>query len=60
MNTIAPWLMAASSAVILLLGVIHLLYTFRGNKLHPRDAELETSMQAVSPVLTRETTMWKA
>ena len=60
MITLASWLMAASAAIILLLGLVHLLYTFRGNKLHPRDAELETSMQATSPVLTRETTMWKA
>ena len=48
------------AAIILLLGLIHLLYTFRGSKLHPRDADLETSMKEVSPVLTRETTMWKA
>jgi hypothetical protein len=53
-------LVAASAAIILLLGLVHLLYTFRGRKLHPRDAALETSMREVSPVLTRETTMWKA
>jgi hypothetical protein len=53
-------LMAASAAIILLLGVIHLLYTFRGNKLHPRDSALEARLKEVSPVITRETTMWKA
>ena len=57
---IAPSLVAASAAIILLLGLVHLLYTFRGQKLHPRDADLETRMKEVSPVLTRETTMWKA
>jgi len=57
---IAPSLVAASAAIILLLGLVHLLYTFRGQKLHPRDAALETRMKEVSPVLTRETTMWKA
>jgi hypothetical protein len=53
-------LVAASAAIILLLGVIHLLYTFRGNKLHPRDSALEARLKEVSPVITRETTMWKA
>ena len=53
-------LIAASAAIILLLGLIHLLYTFRGSKLRPRDAELETRMKEISPVISRETTMWKA
>jgi hypothetical protein len=60
MHTIAPWLIAASAMIILLLGVLHLLYTFRGPKLKPRDLELQTRMQQVSPVITRQTTMWKA
>lgn len=60
MTTPASWLVAASAALILLLGLIHLVYTFRGPKLHPRDAALETRMREVAPVLSRETTMWKA
>src|SRR6476620_9251556 len=60
MNTIAHSLVTASSAIILLLGLMHLLYTFHGPKLLPRDRELQTRMQEVSPVITRETTMWKA
>ena len=60
MIAIAPSLVAASAAIILLLGLIHLLYTFHGQKLHPRDAALKTRMNEVSPVLTRHTTMWKA
>jgi hypothetical protein len=60
MIAFAPSLIAASAAIILLLGLIHLLYTFRGPKLHPRDAALATRMKEISPVLTRETTMWKA
>lgn len=51
---------AASAAVILLLGLVHLLYTFRGPKLHPRDPELTAKMMTVSPVISRETTMWRA
>jgi hypothetical protein len=53
-------LIAVSAAVVLLLGVIHLLYTFRGNRLHPRDAELEARMRDVPLVITRRTTVWKA
>jgi hypothetical protein len=58
--TVTAFLVAASAAIILLLGLIHLLYTFRGNKLHPRDSALEARLKEVSPVITRETTMWKA
>ena len=60
MAAFAPSLVAASAAIILLLGLIHLLYTFRGGKLHPRDAQLEQRMREISPVITRETTMWRA
>jgi hypothetical protein len=56
----ASALIAASAAVIFGLGLIHLLYTFRGSKLHPRDAGLGEQMKIVSPVITRQTTMWKA
>jgi hypothetical protein len=51
---------SASAAVILLLGLVHLLYTFRGQKLHPRDPDLTAKMMAVSPVISSETTMWRA
>ena len=53
-------LLGASALVLLVLGSIHLLYTFRGPKLRPRDEALQVRMQEVSPVLTRDTTMWKA
>ena len=58
--TVAALLVATSAAIILLLGLIHLFYTFRGNKLHPRDSGLEAKLKEVSPVISRETTMWKA
>ena len=44
----------------MLLGLIHLVYTFYGPKLLPRDRDLRARMQEVSPVITGETTMWKA
>jgi hypothetical protein len=53
-------LMVGSAGIILLLGTAHLVLTFRGPKLHPRDPVLETAMREVSPVITRETTMWRA
>lgn len=59
MPTIATWLVAASAAILLLLGLAHLLFTFHGPKLLPRDPELQKRMQEVSPVITRQTTMWK-
>jgi hypothetical protein len=51
---------AASAAIILLFGLVHLLYTLRGPKLHPRDSDLTARMMAVSPVISSETTMWRA
>lgn len=59
MNTLASSLMAGSAGIILALGLLHLLYTFRGRKLHPRDDALKERMKEVSPFITRETTMWK-
>jgi hypothetical protein len=56
----ASSLVTASAAIILLLGLVHLLYTFHGTKLHPRDPQLIVKLKEVSPVITRQTTMWKA
>jgi hypothetical protein len=53
-------LMVASAGIILALGVIHLLYTIWGSKLTPRDPALQARMSQVSPVISSETTMWKA
>ena len=60
MKAFASLLIAASAAIILLLGLVHLLYTFRGTKLHPRDAALQARLKEVSPIITHETTMWNA
>ncbi len=59
MSALPRLLIAASAAIVLFLGLLHLLLTFRGSKLHPRDVELRERLEQVSPVLTRETTMWK-
>lgn len=59
MHAFAPMLVAAGATIILALGMLHLLYTFRGPKLLPRDPDLQARMCEVSPVITRETTLWK-
>jgi len=53
------WL-ACSAAVVGLLGALHMLYTFSGKKLKPRDTHLERQMQLVAPEISRQTTMWQA
>ena len=53
-------LMSLSALVILALGLLHLVYTFRGPKLTPRDPALQARMTEVHPVITRQTTMWRA
>ena len=52
-------LMVLSASIILTLGVVHLVYTFWGPKLTPRDPALQISMSQISPVITNETTMWR-
>jgi len=53
-------LVGASALIPLVLGSIHLLYTFWGPKLLPRDPGLVDAMKASTLVITRETTVWKA
>ena len=60
MSAIPLLLIFASSLVILCLGVLHVVLTFRGTRLHPRDTGLVQRMSEESPNLTRETTMWRA
>jgi hypothetical protein len=52
-------LMVLSASIVFTLGVIHLSYTFWGTNLTPRDPALQTSMSQTSPIITKETTMWK-
>jgi hypothetical protein len=46
--------------IIFVLGALHLLLTFRGTQFYPRDRELEFKMKAISPLISKDTTMWKA
>jgi hypothetical protein len=56
---IASLLVVASAAVVFVLGALHLLYTFRGRKLHPRDAETLRAMQQSTLRITRQATVWQ-
>ena len=46
---VASLLVAASAAIVLVLGSLHLLYTFRGNKLEPRVPGLRQTMEQSTP-----------
>ena len=52
-------LMVVSASIIFTLGVVHFVYTFWGPTLTPRDPALQISMSQNSPVITKETTMWR-
>ena len=56
----ASLLVAASAAIVFVLGALHLLYTFRGNKLDPREPGTRQAMEQSTPRITRETTVWRA
>ncbi len=58
--TAARILIAASAALLGTLGGLHLLYTYRGRKLHPRDPALRQAMEGSALVITRQTTVWRA
>src|SRR6516162_3349425 len=55
----AKILMVLSASIVFTLGVVHLVYTFWGPMLTPRDPALRISMSQVAPVITKETTMWR-
>jgi len=52
--------MVLSASIIFALGVTHFVYTFWATTLTPRDPSLQISMSQISPVITKETTMWRA
>ncbi len=43
-----------------LLGTIHLFYTFFTNKFDTRDFHVSDAMKKTSPILTNQTTVWRA
>lgn len=53
-------LIFASAAIVFALGTIHLIYTFASNKFLPWDAAVAEQMKQVSPIISKQTTMWRA
>jgi len=52
-------LMVLCASIVLMLGVLHLVSTFWGPSLTPRDPALQISMSQSSLIMTNETTMWR-
>lgn len=56
----ARLLILASALIVFLLGSLHMAYTYFTGKFDPRDPELKARLEAVSPVITRQTSFWRA
>jgi len=48
------------SLILLVLGSVHMFYTFFTNKFSSKNESLLPEMKKSSPILTNETTIWKA
>jgi len=57
---VAIYLWELGSLIMIILGSIHLFYTFFSNKFSSKNENLISEMKASYPVLTKETTMWRA
>ncbi len=57
---LAKTLWALGSIIILILGSLHLYYTFFSNKFSSKNENMIAEMKVSSPLLTNKTTMWKA
>lgn len=53
-------LILASCAILIGLGSAHLALTFFSDRFEPRDAQLGRQLRIVSPIISRDTTMWRA
>jgi hypothetical protein len=56
----AKYLIITGSCIFLVLGTIHLVYTFFTDKFLTRNSETGYWMKKDFPVLTKDTTVWKA
>lgn len=53
-------LIIIGAAIFGILGSIHLFYTFFTNKFDPYDLSVKQAMMSTSPILSKETTIWKS
>jgi len=56
----AQILIVISAGIITLLGLMHLTFTYFGDKLHPSNPALLAQLKSTHPVISRQTSMWKA
>jgi hypothetical protein len=56
----ARLLILACATIVFLLGSLHMIYTFFTSKFDPRDRDLRARLETVSPVITKQTTFWRA
>jgi hypothetical protein len=56
----AKWLWITGSGIFLLLGIVHLYYTFFTNKFAPFNKSTLVEMKYSTLLLTKKTTVWKA
>jgi len=56
----AQILLIVGSLIFGLLGLIHLIYTFLSNKFDPYNIDVKLAMEGTSPVLSKETSIWRA
>jgi hypothetical protein len=56
----SKYLWELGSLIIGILGAIHLYYTFFTKKFSSKNENLTTEMKSSYPILTKQTTMWKA
>ena len=56
----SKYLWELGSLVITILGTIHLFYTFFTDKFSSKNEKLIEEMKASFPILTKQTTIWKA
>ena len=57
---IAKYIWELGSLIFIILGSLHLLYTFFTDKFSSRNEKAVAEMKASSPILTKDTTIWKA
>ena len=57
---IAKYIWEFGSLIFIVLGSMHLLYTFFTNKFSSKNEKVIIEMKSSSPILTKETTIWKA
>lgn len=54
------YLLITGSTILLILGTLHLIYTFFTDKFNTRNVSTQQMMEVDFPILTSKTTIWKA